>query len=248
MTEIELHVHTCEGVEPKLIKIASDATVEQLIKEIQAAGAAVGEPGEEIILWVENEEVACRKGQKIHECGIKHGHHLHCHRCNHVNVVVTHESQTKEKSFPPSATVAKVHAWAVEAFGLKGRAHNEVLFLHGDLKAKLPDHSHVGSYVKFPHCELELCLAHKEPQVIEVAVVTTSGSWPHEGYENVPVHQPIKVELLRAAKKLGLADMANWIAKVGKVELNIYKSYLDNGLKCKVEIDYGPREGGGGNE
>jgi len=79
MAEIELQVHTHEGVEPKLIKIASDATVEQLVKAIQAAGAAIGEPGEEIVLWVENEEVTCRKGQKIHECGIKHHHHVHWH-------------------------------------------------------------------------------------------------------------------------------------------------------------------------
>ncbi len=79
-------------------------------------------------------------------------------------------------------------------------------------------------------------------------MVTTSGSWPHEGFETVPSHQLVKVELQRAAKKLGLVDTNGWVAKVGKVELNVEKSYLDNGLKCKAEIDYGPREGGGGNE
>ncbi|MGA3266500.1 MAG: multiubiquitin domain-containing protein [Verrucomicrobiota bacterium] len=94
MPEIELHVHTHEGAEPKLIKISSDATVEQLVKEIQAAGAAIGEPGEEIILWVENEEITCRKGHKIHECRIKHGHHVHCH-C--VIIVNTKEKRWDKK-------------------------------------------------------------------------------------------------------------------------------------------------------
>jgi len=94
MSEIELHVHTHEGVEPKLIKIASDATVEQLIKAVQAAGAAIGEPGDEIVLWVENEEVACRKGQKLHECGIKHRHHVHCH-C--IIIVNTREKRWDKK-------------------------------------------------------------------------------------------------------------------------------------------------------
>jgi len=248
MADIELHVHTCEGVEPKLIKIASDATVEQLIKELQAAGAAVGEPGEDIILWVENEEVACERGRKLHEHGIGHGRHIHCHRCKHVKVFVTHESHIKEKSFAPSATIHKVREWAVEAFGLRGREQDEALYLHGDLKTKLPEHAHVGSFVKPSHCELDLCLAHKEVQVIEVAVLTTSGSWPHEGFETVPAHQLVNVELQRAAKKLGIADTKGWVAKVGNVELNVEKSYLDNGLKCKVEIDYGPREGGGGGE
>jgi hypothetical protein len=248
MADIELHVHTCEGVEPKLIKIASDATVEQLVREIQAAGAAVGEPGEEIVLWVENEEVACRKGHKIHDHGIGHGNHIHCHRCNLVKVFVTHESHIKEKGFAPSMTIHKVQEWAVEAFGLRGREHDEALYLHGDLKTKLPEHAHVGSFAKFPRCELGLCFAHKETQSIEVAVVTTSGSWPLEGFESVPAHQLIKVELQRATKKLGLADTNGWIAKTGKLELNVEKSYLENGLKCKAEIDYGPREGGGGSE
>src|SRR5579871_2419471 len=38
-----------------------------------------------------------------------------------------------------------------------------------------------------------------KPQHIDVAVITTSGSWPKEGFDNVPVHQPIKIELHQAA-------------------------------------------------
>ncbi len=94
MKEIEIHVHTHEGVEPKLIKIAEDATIEQLLKQMQAAGAAIGEPGEEIILWVENEEIKCHKHHKIHERGIRHHHHIHCH-C--VIVVNTRDKRWEKK-------------------------------------------------------------------------------------------------------------------------------------------------------
>ena len=177
MSAIKLHVHTCEEVEPKLIEIASDATVEQLLNEMQAAGAAVGESGEEVILWVENEEIACRKESKLHEHGIKHGHHVHCHQCRHVAVSVKHDSQTKEKPFAPSATIQKVHQWAVKEFGLKPEEADEVLYLHGDLTHKLPEHSHVGSFVKFPHCKLALRLACKE---IKVSVSYTG----HDPYEH----------------------------------------------------------------
>ena len=70
----------------------------------------------------------------------------------------------------------------------------------------------------------------------------------HFGFESVPLDQPIKVELQRAATKLKITDTTGWVAKVGNRELDIEKNYSDNQLCEKVEIDYGPREGGGGNE
>jgi hypothetical protein len=83
---------------------------------------------------------------------------------------------------------------------------------------------------------------------IDVEIVTTSGSWPHQGYEDVPVHQKIRVQLEKAAKQLHIADTNGWIATVSDKEINIDASYQENGLTGKVSIDYGPREGGGGCE
>jgi len=81
---------------------------------------------------------------------------------------------------------------------------------------------------------------------IEVAVVTTSGRWPTTGFDRVATHQPVKVELADAAKHLALVSTSNWVARVGTKELKIEASYLDNGLATQAEIDYGPREAGGG--
>ena len=135
MTEIELHVHTHEGVEPKLIKIASDATVEQLIKAIQAAGAAIGEPNDEIVLWVENEEKMCHKGQKLHDCGIKHRHHVHCHCHIIVNTREKHWDK-KEISFEE---VVKL------AFGDYSHDQNITYTI---TYSKGPEHHREGSLVK----------------------------------------------------------------------------------------------------
>lgn len=82
---------------------------------------------------------------------------------------------------------------------------------------------------------------------IEVAVVTTSGSWPEEGFDKVPVHQAVKHQLEKAAKKLHIADTTNWVALVAGKKLDIEKNYLENNLSTQVTIDYGPSEGGGGN-
>jgi hypothetical protein len=84
------------------------------------------------------------------------------------------------------------------------------------------------------------------PNHIDVSVVTTSGTFPEEGFERLPIHQPLKVQLARAAKALKLTDVSDWIARLGTRELDIEKSYASNGLSGKVEIDYGKREGGGG--
>ena len=93
---------------PKQIKIASDATIEDLIKAIQTADAVIGKPGEEVILWVEDNEIACHKEHKLHEHGIKHGHHLHFYRRKVEIFVNTREKKwdKKEISFEEVVVLA----------------------------------------------------------------------------------------------------------------------------------------------
>lgn len=87
---------------------------------------------------------------------------------------------------------------------------------------------------------------HPKPNHLLVAVLTTAGSYPAESFEELPENQPVKVELERAAKALKLTNTTNWVAKVGGIELDIEQSYAANRLSGKVEINYGPRETGGG--
>jgi len=85
---------------------------------------------------------------------------------------------------------------------------------------------------------------------VEVSISTTAGFFPAEGFDRVPTHQKIKVELEKAAQKLEINNAAGWIATVstsgGKRTLDVDKSYLENDLSGQVEIDWGPSEGGGG--
>ena len=83
---------------------------------------------------------------------------------------------------------------------------------------------------------------------VEVVVVTTSGRYPTAGTDKVPTHQPVKVELAKAARALGIVDTTSWVARVDGREIDVEKNYLENGLTGTVKIDYGPREGGGGVE
>jgi len=81
---------------------------------------------------------------------------------------------------------------------------------------------------------------------VRVAVVTTSGFFPDQGFVIVPKHQQVRIILAEAAKKLGLTDTSTWIARVNSKEIDPAKTYEENGLTGEVEIDFGPREGGGG--
>jgi len=87
-----------------------------------------------------------------------------------------------------------------------------------------------------------------KPQHIGVVVITTSGFWPDDGYDLVPSHQKVRVQLEKAARHLRLTDTSNWVAKVSGSVLNVDASYIDNGLTDQVAIDFGPSEGGGGHE
>lgn len=87
-----------------------------------------------------------------------------------------------------------------------------------------------------------------KPNHLRVAIVTTSGTFPEHGFDEVPINQHLEVQLKKAAKALGITDTAGWLAKLGTTELDPNKSYQDLGLSSEVSIDYGPPESGGGNE
>jgi hypothetical protein len=97
--------------------------------------------------------------------------------------------------------------------------------------------------------EEELEKAEKKEE-IDVSIATTAGFYPAEGFNTVPEKQKVQHELDEAKDALHLKDVAGWIATVvtpaGKRTIDPAKSYAENGLVGKAEIDWGPSEGGGG--
>ncbi|CCF97125.1 hypothetical protein B7R77_08720 [Ralstonia solanacearum K60] len=81
---------------------------------------------------------------------------------------------------------------------------------------------------------------------VGVAIATTSGFYPETGFIQVPANQKVEVELRKAATALNLTDTSNWVAKVAGRTIDGNRSYAENQLSGNVEIDWGPREGGGG--
>jgi hypothetical protein len=91
--------------------------------------------------------------------------------------------------------------------------------------------------------------ADEKPNHLTVAVITTAGTFPTDGFNSVPLNEPIHVEIEKADKALRITNTTGWVAKVGGKEIDINQTYRQVGLSGQVEIDWGkPEGGGGGNE
>jgi hypothetical protein len=143
-----INVYTSDSAGPQLIKIAEDATVEELIK---AAGGDIGEPGEEIILLVETEEKLPKKEHKLCDHGIKHGHHVHFK----IKVTVTNKNNGKEEQFKayPRALVETIieRMYASTTLGIGKPSPEDRLRCKGGGDVFQYKQMHLGDYRKH-HC------------------------------------------------------------------------------------------------
>lgn len=86
----------------------------------------------------------------------------------------------------------------------------------------------------------------EKKHTIKVLIYTLEGRWPQGHAADVPKKESIRETLAQAAKDLGLVDTSDWIARIDGNEVNIDKSFEQDHISCLAEIDYGPRESGGG--
>jgi hypothetical protein len=154
--EIEIYLHGAGTTDEKIIKVPEDATVRDVLDAAKHAGLHVDA---DTILLVEDADDELRHDARLCDHGIKHKHHIHCHRCRAVEVAVTFNGHTKSHKFTPSRKVKGVLKWAVGAFELHGvDAENKELRVGGDNGTILQSQQHIGSFVHAPKCHLDLYL------------------------------------------------------------------------------------------
>ncbi len=86
----------------------------------------------------------------------------------------------------------------------------------------------------------------KRPEFLLVSVFTTAGVFPAEGALRVTPETLVSAVLARAAKKLELTDTADWVVTVDGRDINPAATFAQNALSGTVELNWSPREGGGG--
>ena len=157
MKDLEIYIHAENCREKKLVKIPADATIDDIIKKYHH-DFNISETGEETVeVFIENKDSPHNKEHKADHCGIKHRHHIHCHRCHDVKTQVEYNGKTKHIKFPPSATGENVLKQSAEAFDI-----NEIdaakLVLELEDETVIESTDHLGSFVQFPHCSIKLFL------------------------------------------------------------------------------------------
>lgn len=81
---------------------------------------------------------------------------------------------------------------------------------------------------------------------LKVLIYTLEGRWPLGHAADIPKGLTIKEVLHRASQELGLTDTSDWVARSEGKELDINQSFQHAHFSCLAEIDFQPRESGGG--
>ncbi|HBK07621.1 MAG TPA: hypothetical protein DDZ81_17510 [Acetobacteraceae bacterium] len=87
---------------------------------------------------------------------------------------------------------------------------------------------------------------HHGPDKVLVTVITTAGTFPAEGANRYRSSEIIADILAMAAKKLDISDSASWIVTVHNRDINPTHSLEQAGLSGEIDLEWGLREGGGG--
>lgn len=82
---------------------------------------------------------------------------------------------------------------------------------------------------------------------VAVSVITPSGIFPgEETLLRQPAEAAVKVALGLAATALKIPDTKDWVVRIGERHIDPQESYKKLGLRCLIDIEYHPKEGGGG--
>lgn len=161
MSNIPIYVHGENVRDPKLMEVSEEASIKDIINSYREA-FSIGGDGEEIFVFLEDEDEHKRNDRPDDVFSITRRAHFHCHRCKRISVSVTYNHETKSLSFAPSATVKKVKKEVLHVFGIKESDAGDMLLKLEDGTVLQPT-EHIGSFATHHHCEVKLFLTPAKP-------------------------------------------------------------------------------------
>ena len=82
---------------------------------------------------------------------------------------------------------------------------------------------------------------------VAVNIITPSGIFPSDDtLQRAPEDKSVETVLAQAQAALKITDTKDWIVRVDERHINPHETFKHLGLRCIVDIDWHPREGGGG--
>jgi hypothetical protein len=158
----DVYIHG-EGLkEPKIIKIARETRVSEIVKEFEGLSGIISSSEAEVELFFDNEEPV-DKNASASDLKIKKRSHIHCHRCKKAVTHITYNGVEEKIKFSPNTLISKVFKKALKAFEIsESDASNLVLRIGSGQGDILNDDDHIGTFVDYPKCKVDLFLTPKK--------------------------------------------------------------------------------------
>jgi len=119
--------------------------------------------GEEVLIFVEDEETPARESILLIEIATHVGVKIHVHHCEHIKTSVFFNGETVEHKFTPGTTVARVKHWAaVHKFGMSAEEAGEHVLQISGTKDRPAPNTHLGALTDRHHCKVSFDLVPDE--------------------------------------------------------------------------------------
>jgi len=145
--KISIYLHQENQLKPEIVTVDKNTTYSKLMNELSKNDRS------EIHIFRENEEMAEDKEESVH---LEAKSHIHCHRCKKVQITVTYNGQAVNLTLPPSSTGEKILSKSCKELGITKDDATDLHLKNGNLVIQFKDH--IGSYVSFPDCQINLNL------------------------------------------------------------------------------------------
>lgn len=143
-----------------LAELPAEGRVGDIIEAARTHGLQVVD-GEELLIWIEDENEPLRPELTLAEAGIHKHSRMHVHTCHLVDVTVVFNGKTITRHFSPAQTIEKVKQWADHEFGLlETDANDHVLQVSGTTDQPAED-IQLGTLVHSPQCSVGFDLVPK---------------------------------------------------------------------------------------
>lgn len=152
MKTIKLFVQAEGNERIELIELPQIASVKDILLSAQSKGISVLSDG--VLLFDEDNEDPIDSTLSLEMAGIKDRAKIHIHRCRKIDIVIHFKAEEVQKSFPPSATVAKVQKWAAHKFlpNEVDRTEHELQICETDTRPS--PNTQIGALVRDGNCTL----------------------------------------------------------------------------------------------
>lgn len=160
MEKIIIYVHSSSSKEGVPIEILESDNLKEIIIKHHEKVNTDGSVDEDFKIFLEDEDKPCDHNKHYKDAGIHHHGRVHCHQCSDIKVIIEYNNVHKLVTMAPSFTGDKILGMIPDLFSITA-ADVADLRLKIDDKTFVNSSDHIGSFVNFPHCKINLLLVPK---------------------------------------------------------------------------------------